>query len=91
MLEDQPAAVVAVVAEAVVEPESQEVEVAGLEILPVGVEVEEGEEVVVVVFAQFVFGMDLLGPHAQVDQLVVREQPPEEHRRNRTPLFCPMD
>ena len=66
--------VVAVVAEAVaVGLESLEVEEAGrLEILPAG-----GEEEAVVVFALFLFGMDLLGQHAQVDRQEVQEQPLE--------------
>ena len=67
--------VVAVVAEAVaVGLESLEVEEAGrLEILPAGGEEEEA----VVVFALFLFGMDLLGQHAQVDRQEVQEQPLE--------------
>lgn len=74
MLGDQRVVVVAVVAEAVavvVGLESLEVEEVGLEILPAGV------EEVVVVFALFLFGMDLLGPHAQVDRQEVQEQPLE--------------
>ena len=63
---------------AVVGLESLEVEeAAGLEILPAGAAGVAEEEVVVVAFALFLFGMALLGPHAQVDQQEVRELPPD--------------